>query len=398
MTRIRERNISTTFCRDFDAERIALMTFAGVAFFVSSSGVKPVRRRSDSPRRVTKAFRYNRALMPLDPIALARQLIDIPSPTGEELAVANFVFDELTRLGFTCRKHEVAPHRINVFASAGGRPRVVFNTHLDTVPPWFASRDEGDDLFGRGACDTKGILAAMIAAAERLRNDGIHDFAMLLVVGEEMDSIGAKTANVEFRDLGSEYVIIGEPTESVFARASKGALTAFVQFDGVAAHSAYPHLGDSAINKMVAAIAEINATDWGTDDTLGKATVNVGQVSGGEKPNIIAASAEARMIFRLVTTPEDVRARLEPILARHGGRITWTHGNPPQHMVVPDGFESTVVAFNTDVPHLSALGKPLLFGPGSILDAHGAQEKIAKRDLLSAIDTYCETVVKLLSS
>ena len=334
--------------------------------------------------------------MPIDPLALARQLIDIPSPTGEELAMANHIHDELARLGFTCSKQEAAPDRINVLARAGGHPRVVLNTHLDTVPPWFASSKDDDFIYGRGACDTKGILAAMVAAAERLRTDGINDFALLLVVGEETDSIGAKSANVAFKDLGSDYVLVGEPTESKFARASKGAFTAFVRFDGVAAHSAYPHLGDSAINKMVAAIAEINTTDWGYDEILGKATVNAGVVRGGVKPNIIAAEAECQLMFRLVTTPEDVRARLTSIIEPHGGTITWTHGNVPQYMVVPDGAESTIVSFNTDVPHLSALGKPLLFGPGSILDAHGVNERIGKRDLLNSVNTYYETVRKLL--
>ena len=333
--------------------------------------------------------------MPLDPLALARQLIDIPSPTGEELAMGNHLFDELTRLGFACRKQEAAPDRFNVLASAGGKPRVVLNTHIDTVPPWFASFDDEELIYGRGACDTKGILAAMIAAAERLREDRINDFAMLLVVGEETDSIGAKTANVAFKDLGSDYVLVGEPTESKFARASKGAFTAFVRFEGIAAHSAYPHLGESAINKMVAAIAEINLADWGHDDILGKATANVGVVHGGVKPNIIAAEAECQLMFRLVTTPEDVRRKLEDIIAPHGGKITWTHGNPPQHMIVPDGAESTIVAFNTDVPHLGALGKPLLYGPGSILDAHGANEKIGKKDLLNAVDVYYDTVASL---
>src|SRR4051812_5853778 len=295
--------------------------------------------------------------MPIDPLALARQLIDIPSPTGEELAMGNHLFDELTRLGFACQKQEAAPNRVNVLALAGGKPRVVINTHIDTVPPWFESSEDEEFIYGRGACDTKGILAAMIAAAERLRADRIDNFAMLLVVGEETDSIGAKTANVAFKDLGSEYVLVGEPTESKFARASKGAFTAFVRFEGVAAHSAYPHLGQSAINKMVAAIMEINGTDWGHDDILGHATVNVGVVHGGVKPNIIAAEAECQLMFRLVTTPEDVRARLETIIAPHDGKITWTHGNPPQHMHVPDGAESTIVSFNTDVPHFGALGK-----------------------------------------
>ena len=332
----------------------------------------------------------------IDPIALARQLIDVPSTTGDEFAHAELLDRELQRLGFSTRRQEVSETRFNLFASAGGRPRVVINSHLDTVPPWFASREDDTHVYGRGACDTKGVIAAMVAAGEKLLANDVRDFAFLFVVGEETDSIGAKSANVAFRDLGSEYVIVGEPTGSKFARASKGALTCIVRFDGVAAHSAYPHLGDSAINKMVKAIAEINAGDWGRDENLGETTVNVGVVRGGEKPNIIPAKAECEMIFRLVTTPEDIRARLEPILARNGGTITWTHGNPPQHMIVPEGAESVVVAFNTDVPHLGALGKPLLFGPGSILDAHGANEKIGKRELLEAVETYYNTVAGLL--
>ena len=183
----------------------------------------------------------------------------------------------------------------------------------------------------------------------------------------------------------------------MFARASKGALTCTVRFEGVAAHSAYPQLGESAINRMVAAIAEINATDWGSHDVLGNATVNVGVVRGGQKPNIIAAEAECEMIFRLVTTPEDVQAQLETIVARiTAARSRSARGNAPQFMVVPEGQESVVVSFNTDVPWLTNLGKPLLFGPGSILDAHGANEKIAKRDLLAAVETYEEMVVSLL--
>jgi acetylornithine deacetylase len=334
----------------------------------------------------------------LDPIAFARQLIDTPSPTGDEAAHAELLVRELARLGFSVRRQEVTHERFNVFASAGGRPRVVLNSHLDTVPPWFQSREDADHIYGRGACDTKGVIAAMVAASERLLRGGVRDFALLFVVGEETDSIGAKSANIAFRDLGSEYVLVGEPTESKFARASKGALTLVVRFDGVAAHSAYPHLGDSAINKMVAAIAEINAADWGRDGDLGETTVNVGVVRGGEKPNIIAADAECEMIFRLVTTPEDVRARVEPILSKRQGTIIRAHGNPPQKMFAPDAAASTVVAFNTDVPHLGALGRPMLFGPGSILDAHGANEKIGKKDLLEAVETYYKTVAELLSA
>jgi acetylornithine deacetylase len=334
--------------------------------------------------------------MTIDPIALARQLIDIPSTTENELAVAEFLYDELSRQGYACRKQEVAPNRVNVYASAGGQPRVVINSHIDTVPPWFASREDDEYLYGRGACDTKGIIAAMLAAGERLRARGVDEFAFLFVIAEETDSIGAKAANVEFANLGSEYVVVGEPTESTFARASKGAFTAIVRFDGIAGHSAYPERGDSAINKMVAAIAEINAADWGSHEVLGKSTVNVGVVRGGEKPNIIAASAECEMIFRIVRDPAEIREQLAQIVAKHGGTIIVERGNPPQFMIVPDGEPSTVVAFNTDVPWLGALGKPLLFGPGSILDAHGVDERIGKKELLVAVETYERIVMKLL--
>ena len=334
--------------------------------------------------------------MPIDPLRFARQLIDVPSPTESEYDVAVLLESELTRLGFVTQRHELSATRFNLYASAGGTPRVVINSHIDTVPPWFASYEDDDYLYGRGACDTKGIIAAMIAAGERLLARGIRDFAYLFVVAEETDSVGAKEANEHFRDLGSEYVVVGEPTESKFARASKGAFTAFVRFRGLAAHSAYPELGDSAITKMVAAIAEINAADWGSDEVLGKTTVNVGVVRGGFKPNIVPAEAECEMIFRLANDLESTRRQLEEIVARYDGQITLARGNPPQMMIVPAGQPSQVVAFNTDVPWLGNLGKPLLFGPGSILDAHGAKERIGKQDLLDAVTTYEEMVISLL--
>jgi len=332
-----------------------------------------------------------------DPIAFARQFIDLPSPTDKERDAGDFLFTTLERLGYQCRRQAVAENRFNVFASAGGRPRVIMNSHFDTVPPWFASSEDDDFLYGRGACDTKGIIAAMIAAGERLRARDLRDFAFLFVVGEETDSIGAKRANIECIDLGSEYVLVGEPTDSLFARASKGALTCVARFEGIAAHSAYPERGDSAINKLVAAVADINRTDWGSHDVLGKATVNIGVIRGGDKANIVPARAEAEMIFRIVSEPEAVRSKLDALLRNHGGGILRSHGNPPQFMTVPEGAKSTVVAFNTDVPHLNALGKPLLFGPGSILDAHGERERIRKGDLIDAISTYEQTVAALLN-
>lgn len=334
--------------------------------------------------------------MNFDPIAFARQLIDIASTTEHEVEVGEFLDAELTRLGFTTRRHYVTESRFNLYASTPARPRVVFNTHIDTVPPWFASSEDGQYIYGRGACDTKGVLAAMVAAGIQLLHEGVDEFAYLLVVGEETDSIGAKQANVEFAGLGSQFVIVGEPTESAFVRATKGACTIVAKFSGVAGHSAYPERGDSAIHKMVGALTEVLAKEWGEHEVLGRTTVNVGVVRGGQKPNVISADAEAEMIFRTVTDPEEVRAGVEEILARYGGTIARVAGNPPQFMLVPADTPSAVVAFNTDVPHLKSLGRPLLFGPGSILDAHGERERIAKKDLLAAVGTYHDLVIALL--
>jgi acetylornithine deacetylase len=333
--------------------------------------------------------------MTIDPVQLARQLIDIPSVSGEEAAVGAKVAMLLSDLGFTVKRQPVGGDRFNVWATTGQTPRVVLCSHIDTVPPFFPSSDDGETISGRGACDTKGISAAMIAAGERLLRNGVRDFGFLFVVAEETDSIGAKKANEQIVS-NSEFIVVGEPTESKFVRATKGALTATVHFDGVAAHSAYPERGDSAILKLTRAIDAIYAADWGSHEILGKATANVGVIRGGEKANIIPARAELDAIFRTVDPPEVVGARLANLVKPFSGMVVKAHGNEPMFMAVPPGEDSVVVAFNTDIPHLRAFGTPLLFGPGSILDAHTATEKIAKRDVIAAVDTYERLVAQLL--
>ncbi len=335
--------------------------------------------------------------MPLDPIRLARQLIDVPSVTGDELAVAELLAGLLRERGFAVEEQGVGDARKNLFATAAGTPRVVFCSHLDTVPPFIASSEDGEMVYGRGACDAKGIIAAMLAAGDRLAEDGVRDFGFLFVVGEETDSIGAKEANRFFGGRGSEIVIVGEPTESAFARASKGALTATIGFDGIAAHSAYPERGDSAIRKLARAIDALYAAPWGDDPDLGKGIPNVGVVRGGEKPNVIAPAAEADCIFRIVEPLHAALRRLESIVEPLGGRVVRYHGNDPVWMVWPAGRDTIVVGFNTDAPHLPKIGRPILFGPGSILDAHTAGEKIAKRALLTAAETYRKLAAELIT-
>ncbi|HEY0787125.1 MAG TPA: M20/M25/M40 family metallo-hydrolase [Thermoanaerobaculia bacterium] len=335
--------------------------------------------------------------MSLDPIRLTRQLIDIPSLTGDELAVEELVASLLRERGFAVEEQNVGPTRRNLFATAGGTPRIVFCSHLDTVPPFIGSSEDEESVYGRGACDAKGIIAAMLAAGDRLAADGIRDFGFLFVVGEETDSAGAKEANGFFAGRGSEVVIVGEPTESRFVRASKGALTATIRFEGIAAHSAYPEKGDSAIRRLAGAIEAIYAASWGDDGDLGRGIPNVGVVRGGEKPNVIAPWAEADCIFRIVEPLPDALSRLQSIVGPLGGTIARHHGNDPVRMVWPAGRATVVVGFNTDAPHLPKIGRPILFGPGSILDAHTAGEKVAKRELLTAVETYRKLAADLIT-
>lgn len=334
--------------------------------------------------------------MALDPIRLARQLIDIPSTTGEELGHEQLLASVLRERGFAVEEQEVGEGRRNLFAAAGGVPRMILCSHLDTVPPFFASSEDDTHLFGRGACDAKGIIAAMIGAGDRLLADGVREFAFLFVVGEETDSIGAKEANEFFAGRGSELVIVGEPTESQFARASKGALTATLRFEGIAAHSAYPERGDSAVRKLARAVDAIYSASWGADADLGDGIPNVGVIRGGAKPNVIAPEAEAECIFRIVEPVGVALARLEALVAPLGGAVVRFHGNDPVRMVHPAERPSTVVGFNTDAPHLAKIGRPILFGPGSILDAHSSGEKIEKKEILAAVETYRKLVADLI--
>lgn len=331
----------------------------------------------------------------IDPLKLAARLIDIPSLSDSEGAVALELEQVLAGLGFRVERQEIEAERFNLFATTSTTPRVVLCTHIDTVPPFVPFREDDEFLYGRGACDTKGILAAMLAAAERLLEEGVHAFGFLLVVAEETDSIGAKKANEKYSDRGCEYIIVGEPTESKYVHASKGAFTCTVRFEGKAAHSAYPERGDSAIRKLIRAIDVIETHDWGADPLLGKATINVGVVRGGVKANIVPAEAESDLMFRTVKHHEEMKKEVSALISPFDGRIIRSHGNPPTYMVTPEGVESTGVSFNTDVPHLGGMGKPLLFGPGSILDAHAADEKISKKELLAAVGTY-ESLVRAL--
>lgn len=327
----------------------------------------------------------------MNALELTRELIKIESISGNELAIANFLADYLDSLGFDVELQEAESGRPNIYAKRG-EPDVVLSTHTDTVPPYVELKEDDEYIYGRGACDTKGLMSAMLKAAESLLAENVMDFGMLLVVGEENGSVGAKVANkIENR---SRYLINGEPTESKLALGSKGAMRAILKVQGRAAHSAYPHMGESAIEKLLDILSDIRKAQLPANEILGATTMNIGLISGGVAANVIPPAAEAELMFRVVTDTHTLRQILEEAVANRAV-IEYGFECEPVFMEKIAGYETAVVSFTTDIPALTNWGKPLLFGPGSILDAHTAHEKIAKNDILTAIDIYKAMVKQL---
>jgi acetylornithine deacetylase len=330
---------------------------------------------------------------------LTRALVDIESVTSNEKRVGDFLFDYLAALvrHSTGRLERIPaePGRDNVFA-AWGDPLVTLSTHMDTVPPFFASREDAEFLWGRGACDAKGIIAAMMVAAEKLLAAGTRNFGLLFVVGEERNSAGAKAAAATPR--GSRFLINGEPTENRLAIGSKGALRYEVTAHGKLAHSAYPELGHSAIHTLLDVLRDIREIPLPQEALLGASTLNIGTISGGRAPNVVADEAHAEIMFRTVGDPTALRAGVAAAVAGRAEAREVLH-TPALRLAGFGGLPSTVVAFTTDIPTFEdAWGKPFLIGPGSIHVAHTAEERIAKRELSEAVEIYARMVTQLLAS
>lgn len=334
-------------------------------------------------------------LKPLDVVDVALDLARIDSTSGQEGEVMGFVERLLASRGWTTTRIPVTPGRDDIFATADPAPLVTLSTHLDTVPPYIPPARTADRLTGRGVCDAKGIAAAMICAAERLRDASVP-VALLFVVGEETCHDGAHAANDAHRSglvpAASVAIINGEPTESRLALGTKGALRMTVRTSGLAAHSAYPHLGISATMRLVHLLAELETLELPKDSLLGETTVNIGMLSGGVADNVVAPWAEARLMARLVGPVDDV---VNAVTRWVGDRGTVDVGVsiPPMHLATIPGVETSVVAFATDIPALTRWGTPYLFGPGSIHVAHSDHEFVDIEELCRAVDTY-ETIVR----
>ena len=326
---------------------------------------------------------------------LTRALVDVESITRNEERMGNVLFEHLSELaskyGGHAERMEVEAQRFNVFA-CWGNPVVTLSTHMDTVPPFFPSREDATHIWGRGACDTKGIIASMIFAVRELLEQGTRDLALLFVVGEERNSTGAFAAAKDPR--GSKFLINGEPTQNKLVIGSKGALRLEFVATGRMAHSAYPELGESAIDKLLDALNEVRRLRLPVHKVLGASTINIGTISGGRAPNVIADHAQAEVFIRLVDDGASTRQAVQQ--AVKGIEVREVLLVPAVHMGSLPGLETTVVAFTTDIPAFGdSWGKPYLLGPGSIHVAHTDEERIPKNELLEAVQIYKRMVKQL---
>lgn len=321
----------------------------------------------------------------------------IPSVSGEEEAVGHFLRDHLTELGWTVELQPVSENQNNVIATLNDTPRVWMSTHMDTVPPFIAPTEDDEKIYGRGACDAKGIIAAQITAAEQLRKEGITDIGLLYTVEEERASTGAKAVNGHPLAAKCEYMINGEPTDNDLAIGSKGSFRLMIKASGKAAHSAYPEEGDSAIETLLDILDDIRHTHFPHDDFFGETTVNIGTIDGGLALNVIPPRAEAGLLIRLTTKREPIEQALQSVV-RGRGDIEVLSCSEPVKLHPVEGFTQKVVRFTTDIPHMPNWGKPLLLGPGSILVAHTKDEYVLKEDLETAVGLYGSLVRKLTAT
>ena len=329
-----------------------------------------------------------------DVVALAAELLALQSTSGAESSAVDFVSRWLVAGGWDVELQEVAPGRANVWARRAGHG-VTLSTHLDTVPPYVSPRLEGNRLYGRGACDAKGIAAAMMVAAEQLAADGELRVDLLFVVGEEKNSDGARAAN--HLPATSRFLINGEPTESKLASGAKGSQRVVIRTRGRAAHSAYAHLGESAIVPMLALLPTIHEIPLPSDPVLGDTTLNIGTIHGGTEANIVPALCESEVMFRLVNDVAPLRKAVER-WAKGKAELDWGSHIPPQRFHTLPGFDTAAVSYTSDIPLLDRWGTPLLFGPGSITVAHTPDEYVDVGELRNAVDAYVRMTRALLDS
>jgi acetylornithine deacetylase len=334
-------------------------------------------------------------MVPIDPVALTRSLVDIDSTTGREGETGRWLAAFLRQRGYQVTEQPVSDGRFNVYAHSGASPAIVFSTHFDCVPPFFPSSEERGLVFGRGSCDAKGIVAAQVTAVERLRAAGETRAGLLFVVGEERGSDGARVAN-QCAPEGVRFLVNGEPTDNRLGAATRGLLRVRLHAKGRAAHSSFPELGDSAIDKLLDALMVIRGVALPDDPLLGRTHYTVGLIEGGVAPNVVSPHASAELLFRTVGEGAKVREALRVVEGLVG--IEHVLDIPAVRMHTLSGFETAIFPYTTDVPQLTSWGTPILVGPGSIHVAHTDHEHISVDELVAAGGIYEAIGTRLLAS
>lgn len=328
---------------------------------------------------------------------LTTRLMDIPSVSGCEQEIGGFLGEYLKSLGYDVELQEVVDGRKNVVALASDNPEVFLSTHMDTVPPFIPPTEDEEKIYGRGACDAKGIIASQITAAENLRKAGIKNLGLLFTIDEEESSLGSKAANNLAIAEKCRFLINGEPTDNELAIGSKGSLRMLLKTEGKAAHSAHPEMGESAIEKMLEVLQDILGADLPEDEFFGETTINIGTIKGGLKTNIVPPFAEAGLHIRMVSELKPVKEALEKAIDGRATLETMSCSLPVKMLAV-EGFKQKIVRFTTDIPQLTKWGKPLLLGAGSILNAHTSHEFVLKKDLEESVKLYENLLKELLSA
>ncbi len=332
----------------------------------------------------------------MNPVTLARALVEIPSPSGDEAAVVRHVATVLRNLDLRVEQQQVASNRFNLVATTTSAPRVVFACHLDTVPGEIEAHDDDTHVYGRGAADAKGAAAVQLAAAAKLLESGETRIGLLFTVDQEMNALGAREANAHPVAEQCAFLIGGMPTGGKLATGTKGSLRIRLSTKGKEAHSAHPENGDSAIVRLLDALTALRTATWPSSTQLGETTLNVGVIAGGTRANVVPGSAYADVQLRLVTPAASVEAQVRELVGPDVD-IEVLAASDPLALFTPEGFETTSVRFTTDLPYLDKWGTPLLLGPGSILVAHTDGERIAKADLTACVDGYVRLTQHLLA-
>lgn len=323
-------------------------------------------------------------------LRLASDLIAIPSLSGEEGPVFKFLESWCLQRDWSGERLAESGNSFQLLVPFG-TPEIIFTTHLDIVSAGaeaFRPRIDNDRLYGRGACDAKGIAAAMIGCAARLLDAGSRDFGLLFVTGEELDGSGARAASGALTERGVRFVINGEPTENTVVTGHKGGLELAFTTTGVSAHSGYPEMGVDANRKLIEILQQIMMEDWGSDPELGIATVNIGKLDADNAANVISPAASARCLIRTVGDNSALISRAKEISAGRA-EVEVIYDCPVARMLGVPGLPSTVAAYCTDIPNFTMPGiESVLYGPGSILQAHVRDEFLEIASLQRALLDY----------